>query len=82
MKMFSALILMAVLSGCTNAELAKNTAYGTKFKVTLYSEGVPIKTWISTGKVETEAESDGWFFVDETTNKLIRISGTVTIEQM
>lgn len=82
MKYFYALFLMTALVGCTDAQMAKNTAYGTKFKVTLWSGGDAVKTWTSTGKVETESQSDGWYFTDDVNKKLVRVSGSVTIEAL
>ena len=76
------LILFVLLCGCTDAEYARNTAYGTKFKVTFYSGGTEVRSWTSTGKVLSEPKSDGWYFVDAETKKFIRVSGDVTIEQL
>lgn len=33
----------------------------------------------STGKIETEEQSDGWFFKDAQDNKLVRVSGDCVI---
>jgi hypothetical protein len=69
------------VSGCTDAEIARNAAAGSQFKVTVYSGGQAVKTYVSTGKVLSEEKSDGWFFMDKATNKLVRVSGTITVEQ-
>ena len=76
------LVLVLSLAGCTNAYRAQIGGFGSNYKVTLYSGGVAVKEWRSTGKVLTEHESDGWYFMDSETGKLIRVSGQVVIEQL
>lgn len=75
--------LSTALTACTDADRAQLEGYGSKFKVTLYAaNGVIIKTYISSGKVHAEQNSDGWYFMREDTRKLERVSGTVDIEQL
>ena len=39
-----------------------------------------VKTWHSTGKVLSEDHSDGWYFTDDKSGKVVIISGgTITI---
>lgn len=48
--------------------------------VTIWSGGKAVKTYsVVNGFVNSEKESDGWFFFVD--GKLVRVSGTVTIEQ-
>ena len=76
-------LALGTLTGCTNADRAQLGAYGNKFQVTLYAaNGAVIKQWVSNGKVATEQQSDGWYFMDAATNKLVRLSGTVLVEQL
>lgn len=75
-----AVVLMCAI-GCTDAEKSRIGSLGSKFKVTLYSNGDAVRTWQSTGKVMTETDSDGWYFTDASTNKLVRVSGSVVVEQ-
>lgn len=72
-------LLMVVLAGCTDAARSNLKAYGDKHSITLYSGGKVVGQWISTGKVISESQSDGWCFEDEATHKLFRISGTVVV---
>ena len=74
-------IACCVLGGCFDAQRAQYSAIGSKFRVTLYSGGEAIRSWESTGKVLTETDSDGWYFTDAKTGKLVRLSGDVVIEQ-
>lgn len=65
--------------GCTDGKWKKVTAIGSPAKVTCYSGGKIIFDGKSTGKVSAEEQSDGWFFEDSETNKLIRVSGDCVI---
>ena len=48
--------------------------------VTVWSGDKAVRTYeVKNGFVNTEPQSDGWFFMHN--GKLIRVSGTVTIEQ-
>ncbi len=81
MKIYLALLLV-LIAGCTDAERAGLAAYGNKFRITLYSGGQPVRTWISTGRVESESQSDGWCFMDSETRKFVRVSGDSVVEQI
>jgi hypothetical protein len=73
--------LLLTLVACTDAERAHLSAYGGHQTVTLYSGGKAVRQWVATGQVSNEAHSDGYYFMDETTGKLVRISGVVVIER-
>ena len=50
------------------------------YLVTLWSGGKAVKTYsVVNGFVNSEKETDGWFFFVD--GKLVRLSGTVTIEE-
>lgn len=50
------------------------------YKVTVWSGGKPVAVYnVKNSFVNTEGETDGWFFFVD--GKLIRVSGTVTVEQ-
>jgi hypothetical protein len=76
-----ALAIILASTGCTTADRAKVFAYGSHHKITLYSGGVAVRTWHSSGAINNEEHSDGYYFMDDTTGKLIRVSGSVVIEQ-
>lgn len=75
--LFLLVILLSVLSfaGCTSAGRSKISGYGKDFNIVLYSGGVKIGEWDSVGKVHNEADSDGKYFKDKKTGKLVEISG-------
>lgn len=75
------LVLSMFLSSCTSADRAKIFSYGSHHKITLYSGGVPVRVWHSSGAISNEEKSDGYYFQDDQTGKLVGISGTVVIEQ-
>jgi hypothetical protein len=55
---------------------------GTRHKITVYSGGKAVAVFTSTGNVSNQDRSDGYYFEDEATKKLVEVSGTVVIEQI
>lgn len=79
----SSAVLVGFLAfpGCDmEARLAMNGAVGTSQHVSLYSGGQLVREWKTKGRALAENGSDGWFFKDAATGKLIRVSGDVVIE--
>ena len=68
--------------GCTDAQRAKVGGLGDEFKIEMYSGGVLVKEWTSTGKVSNEENSDGYYFRDKETGKLIEVSADVVITKL
>ena len=66
-------------ASCTDATRAKIGGYGDEHKVEMYSGGVKVREWTSSGKVKSEENSDGYFFNDKDTGKLIEVAGDVVI---
>lgn len=82
--MKKALLLLAILLpivGCKDAEVAQMGSLGSRHKITMYSGGQVVGTWESTGTVSNEANSDGWYFEDAKTHKLVEVTGQVVVEQ-
>lgn len=80
--MISAAVLF--LAGCSAAmNNYSKTAAGMlsgNYKVTVWSGGQAVAVYhVKDSFVNTEQNSDGWFFFVD--GKLIRVSGTVTVEQ-
>jgi len=73
------LLLFIGLMGCTEAEMAKIGALGNAAKIKCYSGGVVIYEGRSTGKVSSEANSDGYFFRDADDQRLKEVSGNCVI---
>jgi len=72
------------LTGCgafqnNMGKMAEGFSTG-NYVVTVWSGDKAVRTYqITNGFVNSEKESDGWFFFVD--GKLVRVSGTVTIEQ-
>lgn len=78
MKHFWILGLL-LLVGCTSASRGKFMSIAQPHKVEMYSGGELVRTWVSTGLVHNEESSDGFYFVEEGTGALIRVTGDVVI---
>jgi len=81
MKYILMTLSLVIFSGCMRAEMARISAIGSDHKILVYSGGNLVKEFHSVGKVLTEQDSDGWYFLNKETNKLTRVSGTVIVEQ-
>lgn len=84
MKIIKAILALAALStlaGCSFADQADLGSIGRSHTVTVYSGGQPVRVWHSRGQVSSNAHSDGCFFEDATTHKLVEIQGPCVIEQ-
>jgi len=69
-----------VMGSCTDATKAKFGGLGDEFKIEILNcDGTVAREWISTGKVQSEATSDGYYFMDKATGKLIEVTGTLVI---
>lgn len=78
-KLFTLLFLFSLLA-CTDAEKAKFGGLGDEFKVEMINcDGTVGRSWISSGKVLSEANSDGYYFVEKDTDKLIEVTGNLII---
>lgn len=78
-KYFIVLFVGIVAMGCTNADISRIGALGSVGEITCYSGGNIIYHGKSTGKIETENGSDGWYFQEDSTKNLIRVSGDCVI---
>jgi len=82
MKKLAVLVIAIVgLSSCKDAEISQFQALGQPHIVTMYGmDGKVIKRWETTGSVSNEAHSDGWYFEDAATHKLVEVTGPIVIE--
>ncbi len=70
---------LGMLSGCSNANRAAFSAWGKKHKVELYSGGKLIGQWTTSGKIENESQSNGYYFQDDKTGNIVMINGDCII---
>ena len=78
LKTLAAFLILSVVS-CSDAERSAFSALGKKHRVKMYSGGVVVGEWTSSGKIENEDQSDGYYFKDDATGKMVTVSGDVTI---
>lgn len=68
------------LSSCKDSTRAQFSAMNKAHIITLYgATGTIINQWESTGSISNEENSDGWYFEDAATGKLVEITGTIVI---
>ena len=68
------------LAGCSQAEFSKNVNYGQPARVTCYSGNLKTLDDFSTGRVESEEHSDGWYYFSSTTGRLMHASGACYVD--
>lgn len=74
------LIVLGLSSiSCTDARMSKLMSYGDSRSIECYSGGKMIYKGRSTGKITSEAQSDGYFFREQGTGKLLEVSGNCVI---
>ena len=68
---------------CTDAKKAKVAGFGSEFQIEMINcDGSVAKTWISSGKVSSEQDSDGYYFMEKETGKLIEVTGRLIITKL
>ena len=78
-----ALVLVLTTASCTDAEMSKLGGFGNSFKVELLNcDGAVNRQWVSSGKVLSEANSDGYYFKDSKSKTLIEVTGTIIITKL
>ncbi len=73
------LLLAGIVTGCTDAQRGKLGAIGESAKVECWSGGQLIFVGVSSGKISSERNSDGYNFVDRKTDKYMEVSGNCVI---
>lgn len=82
MKKISFILCLSVLllASCTDARKAKIGGFSDEFSVELVNcEGEVYREYTSTGKVLSEESSDGYYFKDKKSGKLIEVTGNLII---
>lgn len=78
MKIFI-IATIVLLTSCSEAERAKHLNIGNSAKVTCYSKGIKIYEGHSTGKVEENVFSEGYYFKENESGKFINVPGDCVI---
>lgn len=79
-KLCLMLFVSASIWGCTDATRSKIGGLGQEFTVKVLGPDTII-TYHSSGKVVNESNTDGYYFNEKETGKLIEVSGTIIIEE-
>lgn len=74
-----AVALMALYGCCSDAPRAPLSTMGSPGDITCYSGGKVFYTGRSTGKIDSEIGSDGWYFREQGSGSRIRVSGDCLI---
>jgi hypothetical protein len=74
------LTALALATGCKDSQMSQYNALGKEHYIFQYGcNGNVINKWTSTGSVSNEEHSDGWYFEDSATHKLVEVTGTILI---
>lgn len=68
-----------LFASCTDARWEKTTSFTNPRSIKCYSGEKLIYDGISTGKISSEQNSDGYYFVDSKTKKLTEVSGNCVL---
>lgn len=72
-------LVVSSMVGCTSSTRAKLGGYLNEHTIEMYSGGVKVREWTSVGKVLSEENSDGYYFKDKDTGKLVEVCGDIVI---
>ena len=78
--LFTAALAALSVAGCTDAQRGKLLNLGNSAHIKCWSGNVVIYDGVSTGKVSSESNSDGYYFRDKASGKLLEVSGNCVIE--
>ena len=68
---------------CSDAQKAKRLGRGSEFRIEMLNcDGTVARSWISTGKVQSGASTDGYYFIDKATGLLVEVTGSIIITQI
>ena len=68
-----------MITSCTDAKRAKLLALGSSRSIECYSGDTLIYKGMSSGKIASEQASDGYYFKDNATGKLMEVSGNCVL---
>lgn len=77
------LFLVALLGtvGCKSADMGQITSLGSEFDISCYSGTTLILHTISQGQPSNEDHSDGFYFTDKESGKLVEVTGACIFKQ-
>ena len=69
------LLIVLLMASCTDGQRGKLMSYGSSRTIECYSGTKLIYKGKSSGKISSEQNSDGYFFTESGTGKLMEVSG-------
>ena len=79
---FIALTILFCFS-CSDAQKAKKFGRGSEFRIEMLNcDGTVARSWISTGKVQSGVNTEGYYFIDKATGLLVEVTGSIIITQI
>ena len=82
-NIFILFIFVMLFYSCSDAKKAKMGGFGSEFMIEMLNcDGNVSRSWISTGKVSSEEHSDGYYFMEKGTGKLIEVTGPLIITKL
>ncbi len=79
MRNLLTICILVSFASCTDGRMAKLRSYGSSRTIECYSGSKLIYSGASTGKISSEAQSDGYFFQEKGSGKLMEVSGNCII---
>ena len=68
---------------CSDAQKARREGRGSEFRIEMLNcDGAVARSWISTGKVRSGQNSEGYYFKDKATGLLVEVTGNIIITQI
>ena len=68
---------------CSDDQKAKRGGRGSEFRIEMLNcDGTVARSWISTGKVQSGASTEGYYFIDKATGLLVEVTGSIIISQI
>lgn len=76
---YLAMVLLLTVIGCSDGSISKLTSYGESRSIKCYSAEKLIYSGTSTGKIQSEKSSDGYYFREKESGRLMEVSGNCVI---
>lgn len=79
---FIGFLYLGFITFTTDSYRSKLSSIGNQQKIEILGcDGSTVRTYVSTGKVEAESASDGYYFKDSKTGNNVRVSGNLIITE-
>jgi hypothetical protein len=79
MNYLAMVLLLLIMTGCSDGSISKLTSYGESRSIKCYSAEKLIYSGVSTGKIQSETSSDGYYFREKESGRLMEVSGNCVI---